>query len=1044
MTNENVDNTDVVAGESLASVLQQNQGNATTSNTIDSASLVAVLMSAMNNESSGTHDPLGTMFSSSSLASLSAIPEVPVSATPAMARVVNIHATATPSTQAPPPPPPPAPPKAPTVVVESHEEDELLEPLPVLEDTPDAPSSSQDELLLEATKALTQALQPSEELLPLTPMNPDDDSDPDHDHHDHHRHHHLHPSAADHPQRLDHLQQQPPPFDRLDLEKEDHPSMVEQLELEREREQEQIKAREMLGLMLPNESQVIAPSSSISVSAIPFHPQPELPVEEEVYDPLLDMQMEMEMGVDQLLPEQEVLPVSADGAEQQQQPQPQETETMPSDTLAVTGASEEKEDKGLHPSNDQPASVNEDALARVQDAPVGMEQAARENKADGPTLPQPAVSSSGAPPHEQLVPQEGEPKMAASQEESKDTASVAAASPMTAADDREPTPEPLAPTIPDTFPTLDKLYYPLLPTLGSTLEARGAGRTCSFRDSSAGGQSTKTISETVDDKISDNPKDWQSAVGADLALLSEMKMAALMGTDLARFRRELAWLEGRARRWEEEQRMFKHRDPVARKLMDKALGLTVTHDYSPPTTPFDQHQQRQLQREYDRRMEKRNSKASGRTPLAPPPPPASPPPSIPSVIQQEFRISSETRLALSMFKVSLAADVEEQARLLADHEALQRSLDRTRSQMSHLSKKEDAVQKRIMALVEQEPERERELVKLDKLERACEAMMEQQSQQWHREIEVLEAKLRLLEEQRRAQSEAEAKGLSVHHPHQGKQKLYGQEADGPVSSPSSSSSSQSSNDNSDSDDDEMESSVDDEEAEETRDTPLAMVMSSRTPVVTSASTLPSHNSSSSSSVSSNLDEEDEEEDEDEDEDEDNVSTGEGASPLPLRSGSGSPSPVAGNPGPSLSSTSSSFPASYATPVSTILPSAPADMEEGGVDSDDSSTEKKMEQQQQQQQQQTSVDVAEKMPFIGESFVEKEQLQELEGCQTQSQTQQTHDLRDSDESDTTMVASTISSSLDSRSSSSGNDFKSATTATATSEQHEPAHSLDYVP
>ncbi|KAF9168114.1 hypothetical protein DFQ26_001290 [Actinomortierella ambigua] len=1104
-TGEN--NVDIVTGESLSAVLQQNQGGAAasapgssttataSSTSMDPASLVAVLMSAMSNEPGEDDNDLVTMFSSSSSASLSAIPEM------LAIRPVPIHAAATPVITPTPPSIPATQASAPAVVVESHEEDELLEPLPVLVDTPEAPSS-QDDLLLEATKALTQALQPSEDLLPLTPMNHDDDSDPEQHHHhhhhqhQHHHHHHRHQVATvDHPQPLDpsqqqshpaqqqsqkqlqlspsqqqQQQQQQQPYHGLDLEVQE-PGLTEQLE--QDLEQEQIQAREMLGLMLPDEAQAIAPTSSISVSAIPFHPQPELPMEEEVYDPLLDMQMDMEMmEMDQMMSKNEELPPAAaeeavEGHVQQQhqhhQQPPVEEEShcaMSVDGAApspphptATGVPEANEMQSLQSPSSSMYHLGKVGGLRAEDRAVNMESIRRQE--DSPLVSM--MAQSGPAHHAGIVPLrhkrveeedpsaemslvgiEGQLTKEALAEESKEPGAITAAAvadapttptmratsaDMIAAEateeEREPTPEPPVPTIPDTFPMLERLYQPLLPILRFKT-ARQQTRWQRHRTVSVSGGTGEGEDEENDDDHDGEEKnddgdddddgngakrqerDWQSVRGGDLAFLSEMKMAVLSGSDLARFRRELTWLEERARRWEEEQQWWQRQDPIARKLLDRALGLTATHDYSPPTTPFDRHQQRQHQvtmmRESaeGRRLERRSRGVPALPPPLPPPPPpltaaapaatgsgsglapassapisaatpttamamttsqpGPPPPATsvhgqpPAVIRQEFRMSSATRLALSVFKVNLAAEDEEQARLVADHAALQQSVERTQSRMAHLAKKEDAVQKRILALVEQEPEREREWVKLDKMERACEAMMEQQTQQWHHEIEVLEARLRLLEDQRRAQSEAEGKGLLLSYQHEehllqqqhqhadrplGKQAEDDDDdeddedykANGPRmdmsshSSSPSSSSRQSSNSNSEEEDGEGEDTVmngsllDNVEAGETRDTPLPMVMSSRTPVLTSVSTLSSNrgsgdnsintsvssssnsgsnsNSSSSSVVSGGMGEEE----------------GEGTSPM---SSGLSPDSL------SSSLMLSPFPASYATPASTVL------------------------------------------------------------------------------------------------------------------------------
>ncbi|KAI7831255.1 hypothetical protein BC939DRAFT_224192 [Gamsiella multidivaricata] len=203
---------------------------------------------------------------------------------------------------------------------------------------------------------------------------------------------------------------------------------------------------------------------------------------------------------------------------------------------------------------------------------------------------------------------------------------------------------------------------------------------------------------------------WHFVPGSDLAFLSEM---AASNADLKRFRRETQWLEERVSR--------PKRDKETDSVLDKALGLTR----DVPTRSRD-------------RRDHGGGGGSGRSG-----------PSLPPAVSASgvVRLSSDSRLALSMLKMKLLADIEEQTRLESDQETLQRTLDRTRTRVRERQELQEQAEEEIRAYEEKQEELERELQRVRKQEKACLEMREQQRKQAEGEVRQLQATLRMLQEQ---------------------------------------------------------------------------------------------------------------------------------------------------------------------------------------------------------------------------------------------------------------------------------------------------------
>ncbi|KAG0047936.1 hypothetical protein BGZ83_007105 [Gryganskiella cystojenkinii] len=203
-------------------------------------------------------------------------------------------------------------------------------------------------------------------------------------------------------------------------------------------------------------------------------------------------------------------------------------------------------------------------------------------------------------------------------------------------------------------------------------------------------------------------KSWHSAPGADLALLSEMKAST---ADLNRFRRESQWLEDRVSRPNLQQR-----HPVSQRILNKALDLTRTITRRPP--PY-------------QRL---------------PPPATSQNSTIPSIITTTVHLSPDSRVALTSLKMNLSDESEEQTRLESDQKTLQLALERIQGQIQTKQRLQSETEHKHQRLLTRQHELESELRRIQKVERACLELQEQQRSRVQEEVVRLEAKVRLLKE----------------------------------------------------------------------------------------------------------------------------------------------------------------------------------------------------------------------------------------------------------------------------------------------------------
>lgn len=257
---------------------------------------------------------------------------------------------------------------------------------------------------------------------------------------------------------------------------------------------------------------------------------------------------------------------------------------------------------------------------------------------------------------------------------------------------------------------------------------------------------------------------WHFAPGSDIAFLSEMKRS---DADLKRFRREHEWLEERVRR--------PKRDRDSDLLLDRALGLTrmvvvpplLAKGYGVVKDGEEKKEMKEIKDKdgkvvvskmgsFDTQESKdkdggegekggkdittnnsttkatntnTNTQSNNRyiTPV---------------------RLSTDTRLAFSILKTNLSAELEEQIRLETDQRILEQIVERTATKLSTTAQLHSQAEERLRELQTRQPDQERELVKLEKLERACMELRERQRQQAEEEIRQLEETVRLLESQR--------------------------------------------------------------------------------------------------------------------------------------------------------------------------------------------------------------------------------------------------------------------------------------------------------
>ncbi|KAG0286794.1 hypothetical protein BGZ96_009162 [Linnemannia gamsii] len=235
---------------------------------------------------------------------------------------------------------------------------------------------------------------------------------------------------------------------------------------------------------------------------------------------------------------------------------------------------------------------------------------------------------------------------------------------------------------------------------------------------------------------------WHFAPGSDMAFLSEMKGS---DSDLKRFRREHEWLEERVRRAK--------RDHSSDQLLDKALGLTrmvivppslskgykngeETKETKAPSSSK-KVSEGQQDKDGEAKGENDTTNSTGNT----------------NAFKNNkyitpVRLSTDSRLAFSILKTNLSAELEEQTRLETDQRILEQIVERTATKVSTTAQLHSQAEERLRDLQTRQPGQERELLKMEKLERACKELRDRQRQQAEEEIRQLEETVRLLECQR--------------------------------------------------------------------------------------------------------------------------------------------------------------------------------------------------------------------------------------------------------------------------------------------------------
>ncbi|KAF9911178.1 hypothetical protein EC991_004402 [Linnemannia zychae] len=282
---------------------------------------------------------------------------------------------------------------------------------------------------------------------------------------------------------------------------------------------------------------------------------------------------------------------------------------------------------------------------------------------------------------------------------------------------------------------------------------------------------TKKRQRPCEAKPAHHHPSWHFAPGSDIAFLSEMKAS---DADLRRFRREHEWLEERVQR--------PKRDLASDQLLDKALGLTRMVVVPSPTNPKRHHYHRsapQLESKSSTEQDKdksaedekegreNNKENKDEMSLQQA---ASKKRS--SVIQDKevegndkeqaavtlttatitphnkyiapVRLSTDSRLAFSILKTNLSAELEEQTRLEADQQILEKIVQRTATKLSTTAELYQKAESRLRELQSRQPDQEKELQKLERLERACLELRDRQRAQAEEEVRQLEETVRLL------------------------------------------------------------------------------------------------------------------------------------------------------------------------------------------------------------------------------------------------------------------------------------------------------------
>ncbi|KAF8942534.1 hypothetical protein BGZ47_006395 [Haplosporangium gracile] len=322
--------------------------------------------------------------------------------------------------------------------------------------------------------------------------------------------------------------------------------------------------------------------------------------------------------------------------------------------------------------------------------------------------------------------------------------------PVTAeSDGREPTTEPIALDQPPSAPQL----APITPL--TTDEPK---QSIDATTTPTSPPSPPSSSSTISTKLPKNRRrppvpvqhhpSWHFAPGSDMAFLSEMKGS---DADLKRFRREHEWLEERVRR--------PKRDHTSDQLLDRALGLTrmvvvppsLSKGYGEIMDGEEKTKDRKVMlfrkepaEGHDNKNGDEEKKSEKDTTTN----------SITNTDTQNnskyitpVRLSTDSRLAFSLLKTNLSAELEEQARLETDQRILEQIVERAATNLLITAQLHSQAEERLRELQTKQPDQERELSKLEKLERACMELRDRQRQKAEEEIRQLEETVRLLESQ---------------------------------------------------------------------------------------------------------------------------------------------------------------------------------------------------------------------------------------------------------------------------------------------------------
>ncbi|KAG0326824.1 hypothetical protein BGZ99_008926 [Dissophora globulifera] len=237
---------------------------------------------------------------------------------------------------------------------------------------------------------------------------------------------------------------------------------------------------------------------------------------------------------------------------------------------------------------------------------------------------------------------------------------------------------------------------------------------------------SQTLTETI---RSQRPRfhhrpSWHFVPGSDLAFLSEM---AASTADLRRFRRETQWLEERVQR--------PKRDLATDYMLDRALGLTRHVSHPPPPALISQRQDLPNRSSINKPSTSNNIDNTARAAAEKA-----------AATSTAVLLSSDSRLALSMLKMDLLSDLEEQTRLESDRQILLQRLEQMETQVAEKQKRQDEAEREMQEVAERQQGLEMELQRVRTTEQSCLELRERQRRQAQSEIRELEGTLEMLQQ----------------------------------------------------------------------------------------------------------------------------------------------------------------------------------------------------------------------------------------------------------------------------------------------------------